>query len=71
MSLMPHEMVRNEFEILGSRANSKQELEETMALVSQGRIKPVVDRVFSLEDVEEAFDALRQGRSLGRNVVTV
>ena len=71
MSLMPHEMVRNEFEILGSRANSKQELEETVALVSQGRIETVVDRIFSLEDVEEAFDALRQGRSLGRNVVAV
>lgn len=71
MTLMPHEMVRNEFEILGSRANSKQELEETVALVSQGRIEPVVDRVFSMEDVEEAFDALRQGRSLGRNVVAV
>ena len=64
-------MVRNEFEILGSRANSKQELEETVALVSQGRIETVVDRIFSLEDVEEAFDALRQGRSLGRNVVAV
>ena len=42
-----------------------------MALVSQGKIEPVVDRVFSLEDVEEAFDALREGRSLGRNVVAV
>ena len=71
MSLMPHEMVRNEYEFLGSRANSKQELEETVALVSQGKIEPVVDRVFSLEDVEEAFDALREGRSLGRNVVAV
>lgn len=51
MSLMPHEMVRNEFEVLGSRANSKRELEETVALASQGRIEPAVDRVFSLEDV--------------------
>ena len=71
LSLMPHEVVRNELEILGSRANSKQELEDTMNLVGQGKIKPIVDRVFSLEDVEEAFEALRQGRSLGRNVVAV
>ena len=71
MSVMPHEMVRNEWEILGSRANSKQELQDTMDLVAQGRIQPIVDQVFSLEDVELAFDALRQGRSLGRNVVAI
>ena len=71
MSVMPHEMVRNEWEILGSRANNKQELQDTMDLVAQGRIQPIVDRLFSLEDVELAFDALRQGRSLGCNVVAI
>ena len=71
MSIMPHELVRNEFEIMGSRATTKQELQETMNLVSQGRIKPIVDRVFSLEDVESAFDALRQGIPLGRNVIAL
>jgi alcohol dehydrogenase, propanol-preferring len=71
MPVMPHEMVRKELEILGSRANTKQELQDTMNLVSQGRIQPIVDRVFSLEDVELAFEALRQGQSLGRNVVAV
>ncbi len=71
LSIMPHVMVRNELEVLGSRANSKQELEDTMALVAQGKITPIVDQVFSLEDVEEAFDALSQGSPLGRNVVAV
>ena len=71
LSIMPHVMVRNELEVLGSRANSKQELEDTMALVAQGKISPIVDQVFSLEDVEEAFDALSQGSPLGRNVVAV
>jgi 2-desacetyl-2-hydroxyethyl bacteriochlorophyllide A dehydrogenase len=71
MSVMPHELVRNEWEIMGSRATTKQELQETMDLVAQGRIQPIVDRVFPLEDVELAFEALRQGNSLGRNVVAV
>ena len=71
MSVMPHELVRNELEIFGSRATTKQELQDTMDLVAQGRIKPVIDQVFSLEDVELAFDALREGRSLGRNVLAV
>jgi propanol-preferring alcohol dehydrogenase len=71
MSVMPHELVRNELEIVGSRANTKQELQETMDLVAGGRIKPIVDRVFPLTEIEEAFDALREGRPLGRNVLAI
>ncbi len=71
MSLMPREMVRSELEIVGSRANTKQELSETMELVAQGRIKPIVDRVIPLGDVEEAFTALREGRPVGRNVLAI
>jgi propanol-preferring alcohol dehydrogenase len=67
----PHELVRNEFEIVGSRANSKQELAETMELVARGRIKPIVDQVMPLAAIEEAFTALREGRPLGRNVLAV
>ena len=69
MSLLPHYTVRNELEIMGSRANSKQELQDTMNLVAAGKVRPIVDRVFPLADVERAFDALRQGASIGRNVV--
>jgi D-arabinose 1-dehydrogenase-like Zn-dependent alcohol dehydrogenase len=69
--VMPHELVRNEWEILGSRATTKQELQETMTLVAQGRITPVVDRLFPFEEVEAAFAALQQGHSLGRNVLAI
>jgi D-arabinose 1-dehydrogenase-like Zn-dependent alcohol dehydrogenase len=68
---MPHELVRNELEIVGSRANTKQELQETMDLVARGRITPIVDRVMPVADVEDAFDALKAGRPLGRNVLAV
>ena len=71
IEVMPHELVRGEFEVYGSRATTKQELADTMDLVAQGRITPVVDRVFPLEEVESAFDALRRGESLGRNVLAV
>jgi D-arabinose 1-dehydrogenase-like Zn-dependent alcohol dehydrogenase len=39
--------------------------------VGRGRIKPIVDRVFPLAQIEEAFDALRAGTSLGRNVLAI
>jgi propanol-preferring alcohol dehydrogenase len=71
MLVMPRELVRSELEIVGSRANTKQELQDTMDLVARGRIKPIVDRVIPLADIEEAFAALREGRPLGRNVLAI
>lgn len=71
IELMPHELVRGEVDVYGSRSTTKQGLADTMDLVAQGRIAPVVDRVFPLEEVESAFDALRRGESMGRNVLAV
>jgi alcohol dehydrogenase, propanol-preferring len=71
LPVMPHELVRNELEIVGSRANTKQELQETMELVGRGRIKPIVDRVIPLDAIEEAFTALREGQPVGRNVLAI
>ena len=71
LQVMPFDMVHQELEILGSRATTMQEIQETMNLVSQGRIRAVVDRVFSFEDVESAFDELRAGNILGRNVIAI
>ena len=71
MRLPPHYAVRNELEIMGSRANTKQDLQDTMNLVAAGKVRPIVDRVFPLAEVEQAFEALRLGASIGRNVVAV
>jgi len=71
LSVLPRELVRSELEIVGSRANTKHELAETMALVAQGRITPIVDRVMPLAQIEDAFTALREGRPLGRNVLAI
>ena len=71
LSVLPHVLVRGEYEIVGSRANTAQELRETIDLVARGRIRPIVDQVLPLHDVERAFDALRDGRPLGRNVLAV
>ncbi len=42
-----------------------------MDLVARGRIKPIVDRIMPLAEIEEAFDALRDGRPLGRKVLAI
>jgi D-arabinose 1-dehydrogenase-like Zn-dependent alcohol dehydrogenase len=71
LSVLPRELVRSELEIVGSRANTKQELQETMDLVAAGRIKPIVDRVLPLAEIEDALAALREGRPIGRNVLAI
>jgi D-arabinose 1-dehydrogenase-like Zn-dependent alcohol dehydrogenase len=47
------------------------ELERTIALVAEGRVKMVVDGVKPLEEGNEAFDALRAGDVVGRVVLDV
>lgn len=71
LPVLPHELVRNEWEIVGSRANTTQELRETMELVARGRIQPVVERIWSFDELEAAFAALGEGRAAGRQVVAV
>ena len=71
MTMMPHEVVRNELEVVGSRANTTQGLRETMDLVAQGWIRPIIDQHLPLEEIESAHRMLAEGRFLGRAVVSI
>ena len=71
MTLWPHEAVRGELEVVGSRAASTRELAETLDLVVQGRVLPIVDQLLPLEEVERAYELLSQGKVLGRAVLTI
>jgi D-arabinose 1-dehydrogenase-like Zn-dependent alcohol dehydrogenase len=65
------QVLTKEWEILGSRNTTKQELAEVADLVAQGMLKPIVSRVFPFEEVEEAHRLLRQGEITGRAVVRI
>jgi propanol-preferring alcohol dehydrogenase len=69
LPVMPHELVRNELEIVGSRANTKQELQETMDLVARGRVKPIVDRVLPLEQAADGERAMERREVIGKVVI--
>jgi propanol-preferring alcohol dehydrogenase len=62
---------RGQLEIHGSRYVSHAEIRETLKLVAQGQIKPVVSRTYALEDAEAAHEALRGGNTLGRLAITL
>lgn len=59
----------NEWEVIGSRTETKSELAEVVSLVRAGKLKPIVTRQFALEEVNEALAEVASGRVLGRAVL--
>jgi len=57
--------------LLGSYMGVKSELHTIMKLVSTGRLKPVVDRVFPLQEAAAAHTYLESGQQFGKVVLTV
>jgi NADPH:quinone reductase-like Zn-dependent oxidoreductase len=49
----------------------KEDLETLRGLLESGKVRPVVDRTFPLEEVSDAIRYLRAGRARGKVVITV
>ena len=62
----PIAILRKGIEIHGSRYITMAELIQTLEIVRQGKIKPVVTRTFSLEEAEIAHQLLEQNKITGR-----
>lgn len=60
------QMVGNEWEILGSRNVSKQELMDVVSLVENGRIQPVVSEIHPLQDLELILKRIQDREIVGR-----
>lgn len=65
----PIQLVIREATVSGSVGNTLQELHEAVALVSEGRVRTVVDREVPFEGHREAIEALRAGELVGRAVL--
>ena len=50
---------------------NKQDLDMLGDLMETGKVKPVIERTYKLDDAPEAFRALNQGHARGKTVVTV
>ena len=48
-----------------------QQLSQITSLIEQGKIKPVIDRIFSFEHGVEAFEYLAAGRAKGKVIIKV
>jgi len=65
------DMHYNEWRIAGTRAATKQDLVELIALTERGLLKPVVAQVLPLADLNAGFAAVKSGTSMGRVVIQV
>jgi D-arabinose 1-dehydrogenase-like Zn-dependent alcohol dehydrogenase len=65
----PRRLVHDELSVLGSRYASRWEVERAGALVAEGRIRPVVTEVVSLERVADLHARLRARTLVGRGAV--
>ncbi len=63
--------VLEEVELVGSRYVALDELERAIALVAEGRVQTVVDRVLPLAEANAALEALERGEVVGRVVLDV
>ena len=59
----------NQYNIMGSTMGSAHEFREIVTVLGQGKLRPTVDSVFSLEDGREAFERLRSGQQIGKVVI--
>jgi NADPH:quinone reductase-like Zn-dependent oxidoreductase len=57
--------------LLGSYMGTKDELRTVLKLVAQGRLEPVVDKVFPLEECAAAHKYLEEGKQFGKVVLSV
>ncbi len=62
-------LVSRELEIYGSRSCGRQDLKETIDLVSSGKVKPVVAEFHPLAEANTALRKLELGNLIGRSVL--
>jgi NADPH:quinone reductase-like Zn-dependent oxidoreductase len=58
-----------ELQVLGSNGWMREDIVQLFDLVALGKLKPVIDRTFSLEQVNDAFDLLENREVFGKVVV--
>jgi NADPH:quinone reductase-like Zn-dependent oxidoreductase len=57
--------------LMGSYMGTKDELRTVLKLVAQGRLRPIVDKIWPLPDAIAAHNYLEKGKQFGKVVLTV
>lgn len=65
------EFFYGQYKLFGSTMGSRQELHAMLKLIENYKIHPVVDRVFDLDQAQEAMDYLELGKQFGKIAVRI
>ena len=68
---MLHRIFWKQLSILGSTMGTREDFAAVYELVSSGRARPVVDRVYPISEVAAAHERLESGDQLGKIVLTI
>lgn len=69
IEILPGALIMREVAVLGSASTDRESIEDTLRLVVDGRIKPVVAERFPFSAIGEAHAAVEARRSIGRYVL--
>lgn len=61
----------NQLRIIGSTMANQKEFSEVMHLIFQGKLRPVIDTVFPLEQARIAYQRLQDGEQFGKIVIKI
>jgi D-arabinose 1-dehydrogenase-like Zn-dependent alcohol dehydrogenase len=67
----PTWLFTEEIVVTGNRSAGRQDVADAVALIRDGRIKPVISKIFSLRYAAEAHRAFEAGEIVGRAVLVV
>jgi len=64
-------MFIRQLEVYGSTGGSMDEFRQLLALFAGGGLKPFIDRRYTLDRIDDAFECLNRGEQFGKLVVTM
>lgn len=65
------EIYVRQLSIYGARMGTKEEFKKVLELVTAGKLKPIIDKTFSLQDAAEAQKRMTEGKHLGKIVLDI
>lgn len=57
--------------IIGARMGTKEEFEDILGLANEGKLRPIIDRIFPLQDAAQAHERMEQRQHIGKIVLMV
>lgn len=70
VSLNPAQLIYRKISLLAARGTTRKQLEDCLALVARGQVKPIVDQTLPLDQAAVAHRLVETGQALGRVLLT-